>query len=1289
MSFMQKTMVVFLALLTVFTSSPLSVEAQSYDEGSLIKAKNNSTVYYIGPESKKYVFPEGKTYSTWFDDFSQIKEVSTSELDEYTDGGAMPIKGGTRLITHQNTAKVYAVEAGGILRHIPSEAKARELFGDDWASKVVDVLPGFFASSYQIGEELGDILPNGYLVTDGSKYYYIENGKKKLMSKEALRLNNLKEANALRIKNLNRYGDDESIAGKKDSLANFVPPIKELHEDKVVVCHNSHNIKISKNALKAHLAIGDTLGACTQDKAQETNEVEPNNWCSVLLGLFNSASLGHASNDPHDLLDLNNDGLFNLSDNTLAVSLYNSGNDSVCLDYIEGNYTQSNYEDLDWCNGLVQGISDNLGATNPFGPFDLNNDNNINLSDVGMVASFVYEADQAQCYSEYLPQLPAMSDGDTVDNDAQAPGVPSNLTASASGTQVSLSWTASTDNVGVAGYQILRSTSNGGPYTQQATSDTTSYSQTNLTSGVTYYYVVKAYDAAGNYSTSSNQATIQIEGGSDSCTPINITNLTSNIGTSNPQNTASVTATAGDVMYLTVGISFMPSSFPSDSITISGLGATWTKVSTNTFGYRRRVWLFRGVGGTGTGPVTINYTGVNPGSFQEIGWVLDQASGLNLATPNGSVTTVETGLNSPSILTVGTNETPSACDVTYSSLALEYQQNANVESGWSLLGQTSNGSLGVRKVASAWDDARDTNHTWSWTNSSYGTAFITILKNAVSSQAVGDTQAPTTPSNLSASASGNQVSLSWTASTDNESVYRYRIERSTSASSGFSEVATPSNNSYVNSGLNYNTTYYYRVRAEDASNNYSAYSSTVSATTGSSTTPPTGTSPSISGVSDNTISHGQTITISGSNFGTKVAVNGIVGPPVLWDDFEDGTAGALVQPSAAKWDRVRSDNTSGPRYYAGAINGSMGVRTGSGIVDGVTGGTTRTLIEDDEYRNLYLDYYIRAFKGEGLKQRSSKQVMIWSANEGISEDGPNTAFWQITQGGEEPPFAFGQYICSNDDPWINTYGNGWGVDEFTTARHVQIEYRQPSAIGVNDGHARIWYDGVLVTDQMPFGSPSCDPDRNYLDNLFIGHYQDIDSAVEPIYKWISCPGDARCDQCPAGASGCSVNNDDWLPARQDEFFYDNIYIDKSIARVEIGNAPTYAASTRREVQIPTSWGNSIQITVNSGAFTNGQTAYIYVVNSDGNVNASGYPVQIASVLGDRAESCNTPDQITLNWTSLSENTLVRGCGPAIYAIENGRRWRVPNLEVLRRDYPGQAIYNVRESLLEAYPIIYR
>ncbi|PLX24503.1 hypothetical protein C0580_04985 [Candidatus Parcubacteria bacterium] len=426
---MRKIFIAFLALVFVGSSYLPSASAEAtYGEGSLLKTPNSTTVYYIGPDGMKYVFPEGKTFNTWFDDFSQVQEVSIEELDQYPDGGAMPIKGGARLVTHTNTNNVYAVESCGILRRIPNEKKARELFGEDWSSRVVDVLPGFFATTYQMGDEVSDTLPNGYLITDGKKYYYVENGEKSLMTKEALRLNNLKEDNALRISNINRYKNKASIAVKKRSLANFVPPLTDVKDKKVRVCHNNHTISISKNALQAHLRIGDSLGACGDEiddpdsSDEEPTEVEPGAWCSVLLGMFNSETLGYASDDPHDVLDINDDGLVNLSDNAMLVDLYNNEDNQVCLAHIESAYTEDDYQNLDWCNGLVQGISDNLGDTSPFDPFDLNDDDKINLSDVSIVASYLYEEDQAQCYAEYSGYLEDMTEETPVDNDADDDG---------------------------------------------------------------------------------------------------------------------------------------------------------------------------------------------------------------------------------------------------------------------------------------------------------------------------------------------------------------------------------------------------------------------------------------------------------------------------------------------------------------------------------------------------------------------------------------------------------------------------------------------------------------------------------------------------------------------------------------------------------------------------------------------------------------------------------------------------------------------------------------------------
>jgi beta-lactamase superfamily II metal-dependent hydrolase len=90
--------------------------------------------------------------------------------------------------------------------------------------------------------------------------------------------------------------------------------------------------------------------------------------------------------------------------------------------------------------------------------------------------------------------------------DITPPTAPSNLTASASKRKIALSWTASTDNVGVTGYQVWRASSPTGTFAQIATTTSTTYTNSALQSGSTWYYYVKATDAAGNVSAASNTA---------------------------------------------------------------------------------------------------------------------------------------------------------------------------------------------------------------------------------------------------------------------------------------------------------------------------------------------------------------------------------------------------------------------------------------------------------------------------------------------------------------------------------------------------------------------------------------------------------------------------------------------------------------------------------------------------------------------------------------------------------------------------------------------------------------
>jgi chitodextrinase len=96
-----------------------------------------------------------------------------------------------------------------------------------------------------------------------------------------------------------------------------------------------------------------------------------------------------------------------------------------------------------------------------------------------------------------------------------------------------------------------------------------------------------------------------------------------------------------------------------------------------------------------------------------------------------------------------------------------------------------------------------------------------------------DTTAPSAPTSLTATAaSSTQINLSWTASTDDVAVTGYKVEScSGTGCSNFVQIAAPTGTTFNNTGLTASTSYSYRVRATDAANNLSGFSTPATAST--------------------------------------------------------------------------------------------------------------------------------------------------------------------------------------------------------------------------------------------------------------------------------------------------------------------------------------------------------------------------------------------------------------------------------------------------------------------------
>lgn len=315
--------------------------------------------------------------------------------------------------------------------------------------------------------------------------------------------------------------------------------------------------------------------------------------------------------------------------------------------------------------------------------------------------------------------------------------------------------------------------------------------------------------------------------------------------------------------------------------------------------------------------------------------------------------------------------------------------------------------------------------------------------------------------------------------------------------------------------------------------------------------------PTVSSVSG-TLSSGQTVTISGSGFGSKPQAQ-----PVLWDDFEGGVSGQLVTGQAAKAGRWDSGTGSDMVTYS-----TTKPRTGKqSAFHNFMSTQNASLAKNMTFDRLYMDFWMLV-EYSGNKSRNFKPWRFYGDSDRLQLDYVWLCNGQLTNRVQE------------NAGWSQ---GDWGGDTYknNTWMHVQLIYSQSSP-GVANGTIRHYVDskkhgldsGAIVT-QMKAAQ---------FDQIRIGHYWAKD-----------------------GISDCPSN-----PGSR--VYVDDVYIDTSWARVELGNASTYAASTQREIQVPSSWADGkISVKFNPGKFSSGSTAYLYVTDANNNTSPG-----IAIKIGDAA-----------------------------------------------------------------------
>jgi len=408
--------------------------------------------------------------------------------------------------------------------------------------------------------------------------------------------------------------------------------------------------------------------------------------------------------------------------------------------------------------------------------------------------------------------LGSSSTAGTPTPDTIPPSTPANLTSTATlATQINLSWTASTDNVGVAGYKVERCLGAGcANFAQIATPTGAAFNDIGLAAATSYSYRVRAVDAAGNNSAYSNVFSATTLAAADTTPPTAPTNLTASAASASQINLtwAASTDNVGVTGYKVERCSgaacanFVQIATPT-GITFNDTGLT----ASTPYSYRVRA---NDAAGNNSG-----YSNSASATTPAAADTTPPTAPTNLAATAASATQINLSWTASTDNVGVTGYKVERCSVAGCANFVQIATPTGIT--FNDTGLTASTSYSYRVRA---NDAAGNNSAYSNTASA-------------TTPAAADTTPPTAPTNLTATAaSTTQINLSWTASTDNVGVTGYKVERcSGAACANFVQIATPTGITLTDTGLTASTSYSYRVRANDAAGNNSAYSNTASATT--------------------------------------------------------------------------------------------------------------------------------------------------------------------------------------------------------------------------------------------------------------------------------------------------------------------------------------------------------------------------------------------------------------------------------------------------------------------------
>lgn len=457
---------------------------------------------------------------------------------------------------------------------------------------------------------------------------------------------------------------------------------------------------------------------------------------------------------------------------------------------------------------------------------------NVNSGGGPVMELFGGRIDNLRIYTRAVSAAEALllASEDNAAVDTQAPTTPGGVTASPnSSSQITLTWNASTDNVAVTAYLIERCSGVGcNNFSQISSQSTTTFVDTGLSASTTYQYRVRARDAANNmsgYSSTATAATASVGAPTNGLLLQHRYNETSGSTASDSSGNGHAASLYGGVTWVTGQAG---SAVSLDGIDDYGI-VTTTDLNQISSAVTLSAWVYLPAATSDWAPVVSRQLGSSGYEHYFLG-VVGTSARFFVTTSSGE----SASSSGVSISTgawhhlVGTYDGTSVKLYVDAALGFSVAHTGTFATDTNPLVIGGNVNSAGGQVMELFPGRID--------NLRIYTRAVTLAEAALlanENNSSSDSQAPSVPGGLSASAnSSSQITVSWSASTDNVGVTGYVVERcGGSGCSNFSQVATPSGTTLVDTGLAASTSYSYRVRAKDASNNMSGYSSTATATT--------------------------------------------------------------------------------------------------------------------------------------------------------------------------------------------------------------------------------------------------------------------------------------------------------------------------------------------------------------------------------------------------------------------------------------------------------------------------